>query len=59
MNDTKIALKQIEAELGEWQEELGDQFPSFLNHVLMTRLLRAKEEVEFLRRCLSSNEVCK
>lgn len=57
MIETELALIRIETELSEWKEELGDQFPSFLNHVLISRLLKSQDEIEFLRRCLNSNNV--
>ena len=50
MNDTKLALERTEIELGEWKEVLGDKFPSFLNHVLMARLMKAQDEIEYLRK---------
>ena len=47
---TKITdyLERTEIELSEWKEQLGDKFPSFLNHVLAARLIAALERVEFL-----------
>ncbi len=56
MNDTEIALKRMETELGEWKEVYGTRFPTFLNYTLMARLIEAKEEVEYLRRCLNSTK---
>jgi hypothetical protein len=59
MNDVEQSLFRIETELSEWKEELGEQFPCFLNHMLMSRLMKAEEEIEFLRRCLNSQEAMK
>lgn len=50
MNDVKLALIRTEIELGEWKETLGTRFPSFLNHVLMSRLMKAESEIEYLRK---------
>ena len=50
MNNTvQDYLKQAEDELSEWKETLGDGFPEFLNHILVARLLKAEDEIRFLR----------
>lgn len=59
MKDPQVALICIENELSEWKEELGEYFPSFLNGVLMSRLMKAEAEIEFLRKCLHSSEIFK
>lgn len=50
MDDVKQALIRTEIELGEWKETLGTRFPSFLNGVLMARLMKAEAEIEYLRK---------
>ena len=57
MTETELALKRIETELGEWKEVYGARFPSFLNHVLMARLIKSYDEIVHLRRCLDSKTV--
>ena len=52
MIKTEERLKLIETELSEWKEELGDNFPSFLNHVLVARLIEAEEHLDFCRKML-------
>ncbi len=47
MMDVKTELERIETELGEWKEELGDQFPFFLNHVLVARLMKSEFDRSF------------
>lgn len=42
-------LKKAEEDLSEWKETFGDDFPIFLNHFLVARLLRAEDEIEYLR----------
>lgn len=42
-------LKRAEDDLGEWKEEFGTKFPIFLNHFLVARLLRAEDEIAYLR----------
>ncbi len=59
MKDPQIALIRIEDELSEWKEELGEYFPSFLNGVLVARLMKAEAEVEFLRNRLFLVEMLK
>lgn len=54
MTETEMELKRIEIELGEWKEELGSNFPSFLNHVLVSRLMKAEDEIKYLRKVESS-----
>lgn len=50
MDDVKLALIRTEIDLGEWKEVYGHNFPSFLNYHLMARLMKADEEIEYLRR---------
>lgn len=57
MNDADLELIRIETELSEWKEELGEYFPSFLNGVLISRLMKAEDEVVFLRKRLNTIEI--
>jgi hypothetical protein len=57
MDKVRIALERTETELGEWKDQLGDKFPSFLSYHLMARLMKAEGEVLHLSRCLKSSEV--
>ena len=50
MSKTKAYLERTETELSEWKEELGGNFPSFLNHILAARLIAANEHIEYLEK---------
>ncbi len=50
MTKTKEYLERTETALSEWKEELGDNFPSFLNHVLAARLIEAEGRIEYLEK---------
>ena len=52
MNKVADYLTRTEIELGEWKEELGDNFPSFLNHVLIARLIKAEDHLDFLNKMI-------
>lgn len=47
-------LQRADDELGEWKETLGRQYPKFLIRVLIARLLKAEDEIAFLRKCYAS-----
>lgn len=57
MIDIKTELERIEIELGEWKEELGDQFPSFLNHVLVARLIKLEFDLSFYKKRIENLEI--
>ena len=57
MIQEQMLLDRTELALSEYKDELGDNFPTFLNYHLASRLLKAEAEVEYLRRCLNSREV--
>jgi hypothetical protein len=50
MNEIQIGLARIETELGEYKEELGANFPIFLNYHLTARLIAAQKEIAYLRK---------
>lgn len=56
MDLVESALKRTETELVEWKIELGRNYPTFLNHYLMAKLLKSEQEIEYLRRVLKSYE---
>ena len=43
-------LKEIDEELIEWKEHYGRGYPSFLNHVLANRLIKAQDYIDYLER---------
>lgn len=49
-------LERAESDLIEWKEQFGDQFPIFLNHFFVARLLKAEDEILYLRRAIKHME---
>ena len=56
MIQEQMLLDRIETQLGEYKEELGDNFPVFMNYHLAARLIKAEQEIEFLRRVVRQKE---
>jgi hypothetical protein len=50
MSKTREYIERTETELSEWKEELGDNFPSFLNYHLAARLMKAEEHIQHLEK---------
>ena len=57
MIQEQMLLDQTEMALSEYKEELGDNFPLFINYHLAARLLKAEREIEYLRRRLATKEL--
>ena len=57
MIQEQMLLDRTEMELGEYKEELGDNFPIFINYHLASRLLKAESEIQYLRRRLATKEL--
>lgn len=50
MNEIQMLLDQTENALSEYKEELGDNFPVFVNYHLAARLVKANDQIAVLKK---------